>query len=181
MYFCPECNYSFDISRSINITDTIEDNKLLKKVIDAIKIFEDDHKELNNYKAEFKKEDLEKNIKYKKLSDSDKSKFEVLFEDSTISGAQFKCNNCNFTKEITETILLYELDLTDKLDKIISNDENKLFCANPMLPRTHDYICKNNLCPTNNKNNKNNKEAVFFRENKSFKINYICTVCYYNW
>ena len=75
--------------------------------------------------------------------------------------------------------------MTDKLDKIISNDENILFCANPMLPRTHDYICKNNLCPTNNKDNKINKEAVFFRENKSFnksfKVNYICTVCYYNW
>lgn len=178
MYFCPKCNYSFDISKSTNI-EINEEKQYLKKVNDAIKIFEDKHS-LNDYKAEFKKEDLEKNSKYKKLSNQDKEKFEVLFQTSSITGAQFKCNNCSFTKEITETVLLYELDLTDKTDKITSIDENKLFCANPMLPRTHDYICKNILCTTN-KDSKLKKEAVFFRDKNSFKINYICTICFYNW
>jgi hypothetical protein len=178
MYFCPKCNYSFDISKSTGINSS-EEKQILKKVNDAIKIY-DDKQSLNNYKAEFKKEDLEKNFKYKKLSSENKEKFEVLFQLPPITGAQFKCNNCSFTKEITETVLLYELDLTDKFEKIRSFDENQLICTNPMLPRTHDYICKNNSCSTI-KNNKIKKEAVFFREKNSFKINYICTLCYHSW
>jgi hypothetical protein len=178
MYFCPKCNYSFDISKSTG-TNSSEEKQILKKVNEAIKIYED-NQSLDNYKAEFKKEDLEKNSKYKKISPENKKKFEVLFQIPPITGAQFKCNNCSFTKEITETVLLYELDLTDKSDKIRSVEDNQLICCNPMLPRTHDYICKNNLCSTI-KNNKIKKEAVFFREKDSFKINYICTICYYSW
>jgi len=178
MYFCPKCNYSFDISKSTG-TNSNEEKQILKKVSDAIKIY-DEKQSLYNYKAEFKKEDLEKNFKYKKLSPENKEKFEVLFQLSQITGAQFKCNNCSFTEEITETVLLYELDLTDKYDKIRLIDENQLICNNPMLPRTHDYICKNNLCLTIN-NTKIKKEAVFFREKNSFKVNYICTICNHSW
>lgn len=174
MYFCPKCNYSFDINKSTKISNDNE-KIILKKVNDAIKIYEDELL-LDNYKAEFKKVDLEKNLKYKKLSLENKNKFDVLFQVSQISGAEFKCNNCSFTKEITETILLYELNLLDESEKITSHDDNLLICNNPILPRTRDFICKNTLCP-----NIKNKEAVFFREKKTFKINYICTTCYHSW
>ena len=177
MYFCPNCNYSFDISKSASI-DINEEKTVVKKVNDIIKSFES-NVSLNKFKVEFKKEDLEKNVKYKKLSNIDKEKFDVLFQIPLITGAQFKCNNCNFTKEITETILLYELDMTDKSEKIKSIEDNQLICNNPMLPRTHDYNCKNTLCPTI-KNDKI-KQAVFFREKDSYKIIYICTVCFYSW
>lgn len=178
MYFCPNCHYSFDISKSMGI-DVVEEKKQLKKINEAIKIYEE-KQSLDNYKAEFKKEDLEKNSKYKKLSPDNKLKFDVLFELPPITGAQFKCNNCSFTKEITETVLLYELDLMDKSEKIRSLEENQLICNNQMLPRTHDYICKNNSCPTNT-DKKIKKESVFFREKDSYRINYICTICYFSW
>jgi hypothetical protein len=178
MYYCPKCNYSFDINKSTGV-DNSEEKQPLKKVNEAIKIYEE-LQQLNNYKAEFKKEELEKNSKYKKLSQENKEKFETLFQLPSITGAQFKCNNCSFTKEITETVLLYELDLSDKNNKIRSLEENQLMCSNPMLPRTHDYICKNNLCQSI-QNPKIKKEAVFFRDKESFKINYICTLCYHSW
>jgi hypothetical protein len=177
MYFCPKCNYSFDIGKSSGVEE--KELPKLKKVNDAIKKYED--KELlDNFRAEFKKEDLEKNPKYKKLSSENKKIFDVLFQLPAISGAQFKCNNCSFTKEITETILLYNLDLSEKTEKIRTLEDNQLISNNPMLPRTHDYICKNNLCPSI-KDNKIKKEAVFFREKNSYKINYICTLCYHSW
>jgi len=178
MYFCPKCNYSFDIGKSTG-TNISEEKQYLKKINDAIKIYEDGQS-LENYIAEFKKEDLETNFKYKKMSSENKEKFETLFKLPTITGAEFKCNNCGFTKEITETVLLYELDFTDKTKKIKSINENKLICNNPMLPRTHDYICKNILCISIT-DNKIKKEAVFFREKDFFKINYICTLCYHSW
>jgi hypothetical protein len=179
MYFCPKCNYSFDISKSYG-SEVNEEKKNLKKVTDAIKVFESGEN-LKNYKAEFIEEDLEKNIKYKKLSDEDKEKFNYLFQTNVITGAQFKCNNCSFTKEITESVLLYQYDTIDRINKIKNIQDNELITKNPILPRTHDYICKNISCTTN-KNSKNiKKEAVFFRDRDSFKVNYICCVCYYNW
>jgi len=178
MYFCPKCNYSFDIGKSTGV-DVNDKKQVLKKVNEAIKIYEEENI-LDNYKAEFKKDELEKNSKYKKLSQENKEKFDVLFQLPPITGAQFKCNNCSFTKEITETILLYELDLSDKYERIRTIEDNQLICNNPMLPRTRDYICKNNLCPTI-LDDKVINESVFFREKDSYKNIYICTICYHSW
>lgn len=177
MYFCPKCNYSFDISKSFGL-DNSEDKKILKKVNEAIKIYEA-NEDFTNYRAEFKLEELEKNIKFKKLIDTEKMKFNILFQINNITSAQFKCNNCNFTKAIEESVLLYQYEVAVQIDKIRSLEDNKLMCNNPILPRTHDYYCKNESCPTNKKKSK--KEAVFLREKDSFKINYICCLCYHNW
>jgi len=175
MYFCPNCNYCLDISKSFN-NDT--EKIALKKVNDAIKLYEN-NTSLDNYKAEFKIDELDKNLKYKKLSDEEKAKFNILFQFNNIINAEFKCNNCNYTKEITESITLYEFSVSDKNNKIKSIEENELYCKNPILPRTRDYMCKNISCLT--LTNKKNKEAVFYRDTNSYKINYICCVCYHNW
>jgi len=178
MYFCPKCNYIFDIAKSYNISNN--DNKIvLKKSSDAIKIFETD-KHLTNYKAEFTVDELEKNPKFKKMSETDKESFKILFKTNNITHAQFKCNNCNYTREITESILLFQYIVSDNIDKIKSLEENKLICNNPILPRTHDYICKNIMCLSNT-NNKIKKEAVFHRDKNTYKINYICCICNHNW
>jgi glutamate mutase epsilon subunit len=177
MYFCPKCNYSFDISKSFGL-DNSEEKKMLKKVSEAIKVYEASDN-LNNYRAEFKVEELEKNIKFKKLIEIEKLKFNILFQITNITNAQFKCNNCDFTKAIDETVLLYQYEVDNQIDKIRNLEDNKLMCSNPILPRTHDYYCKNESCPTNKKKVK--KESVFFREKSSFKVNYICCLCYHSW
>jgi hypothetical protein len=76
----------------------------LKKYLKLLKLF-DEKKDLSNYKAGFQKNELSKNKKYQKLNDDDKSKLNQLFSEISAS-TEFKCENCNYTNPITETILL---------------------------------------------------------------------------
>lgn len=178
MYFCPNCSYLFDIAKSSKISKETDSRILVKKIPDAFKKLED-NEDLSKYKAEFSKEEMGKNKKYQKLKEEDKIKMNQLFEEIVSSGAEFKCNNCNFSKQINETTLLYQINLEDNLVKIKSLEENELISKDPLLPHTHDYTCKNPSCITHK--NSNIKDAVFIREKLSYKLNYICTVCNYNW
>ena len=174
MYFCPECNYSLDIAKSSGIGE--DNRKELEKPSDAIKRL---NKDLTKYKPLFNKESLLSDKKYKKLSDSDKEKVEKIFS-SDFSGGQFKCNNCNYVRNITETIILYKMDKgNDRTDLLTTVDDNKMKAMDPALPRTKDYTCKNVECPSH-KDSKL-KEAVYYRENNSYKLHYLCTVCNFNW
>lgn len=180
MYFCPKCHFTFDVGKIISINNVNEtNNNSIKKVADVFKKLEN-KEDLTNLKADFKFEDLTKNAKYKKLNQEEKNNVAKLFNDTPTTGIEFNCTNCNFTKKIEETILLYQLNMVNNEDKLKTLEENELISKNPILPRTHDYLCKNNMCITNT-NNKIKKEAVFLRENNSFKINYICCLCYYSW
>jgi hypothetical protein len=178
MYFCPNCSYLFDIAKSSNITKVNDTRIQIDKISDALSLFEKGIK-LSNYKATFSKDEINKNKKYQKIKYDDKNKFNQIFEELVSSSAEFKCNNCNFSKEIVETTLLYQLNMQDKVVKISSLEENELLCKDPILPRTHDYTCKNLNCITHKELKR--KEAVFYKDNTSYKVNYICTLCYYNW
>jgi aspartate carbamoyltransferase regulatory subunit len=82
-------------------------------------------------------------------------------------------------KKITETTILYQINMEDKDIKIKNLEENELLVKNPLLPHTHDYTCKNPSCITHKKNEL--KDAVFYKDKNSYKPNYICTICFYNW
>ena len=177
MYFCPNCSYVFDISKSSKTKES--DNRIvIKKFVDVIKKMEN-NEDLIKYKADFPKEEMTKNKKYQKMNDIDKVKINQLFEEQITSGAEFKCDNCNFTKHIVETTILYQINMEDKDFKIKTLEENKLMTKNPILPHTHDYTCKNPLCNTHN--DPNLKDSIFYKDNKSYKVNYICCVCNYSW
>ncbi len=188
MYFCPKCNYSYDISKAspkadsnTGSDDKPEDDtrKSLDNVESAIKRLKAG-KNLSNYKADFKFEELENNHHYIKLNDEDKDKLKVLFNTaSSIGGIMFKCNNCNYKKRINETIRLYQLNIDSVYSVYRSMDDNKLLFLNPIYPRTHDYTCKNINCISHK--DTSNKEAVFFRGKDSYMTNYICGVCYNGW
>lgn len=178
MYFCPDCSYLFDIAKSSNISKEIDNRIVIKKITDAFKKLED-KEDLSKYKADFIKEEMARNKKYQKLEEVDKIKVNQLFEEIVSSGAEFKCENCNLTKQITETTLLYQLNLEDTSVKIKSLEDNELTTKNPLLPHTRDYTCKNPSCITHKKHEM--KDAVFLRDKDSYKLNYICVVCFYNW
>lgn len=178
MYFCPECSYSFDITKSSGQSNIKDTRKKVDKLNDALKIF-DTKEDMTKYVAGFKIEETQKNKKYQKLTDNEKAKFNQIFDDLSLTGAEFKCNNCNHIEPITKTILLYKLDLEEKSSKFKSLEENEFICKDPILPRTHDYTCKNPNCITH-KDNKQ-KEAVFVKDKNTFKVTYICCVCYYSW
>jgi hypothetical protein len=180
MYFCPNCSYSFDISKTTHLTETsdTDERKIISKVPEIIKLFEL-KEDLSLYKADFTKDELNKNKKYQKLSNEEKLHINQVFEKNLLSEAVFKCNNCNNVQEIRETILLYQYSTDTKDEKVKSLNENKFLSKDPLLPRTRDYICKNPSCITHKDDKK--KEAVFYRDKNTFKLNYICTVCYFGW
>jgi hypothetical protein len=178
MYFCPNCSYLFDIAKSSNVSKDTDTRIVIKKLNDAFKKF-DENEDLSKYKAEFSKDEMAVSKRYQKLKDEDKIKLNLLFEEIVSSGAEFKCDNCSFSKQINETTLLYQINLETKINKIKSIEENELITKDPLLPHTHDYICKNPSCITHK--SMEQKDAVFYREKNTYKLNYICTVCYYNW
>ena len=104
-------------------------------------------------------------------SNEDKDKMKVLFQATpTYGGIMLKCNNCNFSKKIKETIRLYQLNVSSVYSVYRSQDDNKLLFLNPIYPRTRDYSCKNVNCITHK--DETNKESVFFREKDSYLTNY---------
>jgi hypothetical protein len=183
MHFCPNCSYLFDISKSSIVKDTetsfTQDSDTKNLTLNDVFKKLEEKDDLTKYTIAFTKDELIKNKKYQKLTDENKQKLNILFDDNIYSGAEFKCNNCNNTKQISETTLLYEINLDNTTNNKIKNiKENKLMCKDPLLPHTQDYVCKNPECPTH-KNTKL-RDAVFYKEKNSYNINYICTVCFYN-
>ena len=179
MYFCPKCNYSFDISKAGAEDKAEEDTRKSLDIDGALKRLKAG-KKLNDYKADFTAEDLEKNDIYMKLDDDEKEQMKALFNtNASIGGIMFKCNNCNYKKRINETIRLYQLNVDSVYSVYRSMDDNKLLFLNPIYPRTHDYTCKNINCVSHK--DETNKEAVFFREKDSYLTNYVCGVCHSNW
>jgi hypothetical protein len=185
MHFCPNCSYLFDISKSSIVNDKkisqLQNSDSETKSITINDIFKkiEENEDLTKYTIAFTKDELIKNKKYQKLTDENKQKLNTLFDENIYSGAEFKCNNCNNTKQINETTLLYEVNLDNTTNNKIKNiKDNKLLCKDPLLPHTQDYICKNPECATH-KNTKL-RDAVFYKEKNSYNINYVCTVCFYN-
>jgi hypothetical protein len=174
MYFCPNCSYILDITKSSLILDQNQKIPLLK-INELFKLL-DNNEDISNYKPEFSKDDL---FKHKKIKDYDKNKLNELFEDNILSNAEFICNNCNYTNQINKTTLLYQITLEDKTTKIYNIEENKLIINDPLLPHTRDYICKNQNCLTHK--NSDIKDSVFYKDKNSYKVNYICSICFYNW
>lgn len=187
MYFCPKCSYILDIGKIENAKKEIK--KTINNVSNIIKmILADEILDEFNFNIEIN--NLEKNSKYKKLSENDRIKVynkitENLYlnKSSNIDNlASFICNNCNYNKEITNSITLYKRSY-DKSNTNTSYDvnTNELLKNDPTLPRTRNYSCKNVNCLTNDPKNKNiEKEAIFFRDN-DFDIKYLCTVCNHSW
>jgi hypothetical protein len=176
MYFCPLCNYLFDITKS-SISTQKDTRKEVDKIVDLFKLIEE-NKDLTKYKAVFDKNELLKNKKYQKMTDVEKLNIKQIFDDILDYGAIFKCNRCGNIENIVDTTLLFQISLNNN-KQIKTIKENKLLCNNPILPRTKDYNCKNINCETHN--NENIKEAVFYKDKNSYKINYICCVCNFGW
>jgi len=183
MFFCPKCSYSLDLKKSTIIGDKqvlVSTKKIPVKSVTAgiNKVIKDNIKP-SDIKPSFTKEQMLKNKNYGKLSIQDKNKMLDIFNQSGgASGAMFLCNNCNWKQNIESTVKLYSFNTNENVKKISPNEYIMLY-NNPILSRTKDYTCKNKNCASH-KNSKI-KEAVFFHENNSLQLKYICGVCYSSW
>lgn len=178
MYFCPNCSYSFDIGKASSLSEEKDERKVIGKIPDLFKLL-DSNEDLTGYRADFPKDDLLSNKRYIKLTENNKNQIKQIFEKHVMLGAEFKCNNCNNTQLIKNTILLYQITLNDTSNKVNTMEENILITQDPLLPHTKDYVCRNPSCITHK--NTDSKDMVFFRNSNTFKLSYICCVCYFAW
>ena len=86
MYFCPKCNYTFDITKS---TLNKEDIKSVDELFEKLKSIE--ITDLSNYNITFAKDNLAKNKNFKKLSKDKKEIINNLFEDVQFDKIEFQC------------------------------------------------------------------------------------------
>ena len=93
----------------------------------------------------------------------------------------FICNNCNSSFEIEPGTIILSTNL-DVSNQTIQEYDFKLKVDDPTWPRTKDFICPNKECKSNDKKADGvEREAIIFRENKSFITRYVCTMCLSDW
>ena len=155
MFFCPKCEFSLDISKSVKNPlfteiDEIDDfiNRIMNNNLDGI------------IKLKFNKNDILKNDSFKKL-DSNNSKVILNKYDSLIINNSFDtyfiCNNCNYHTKITSGTKIFETSF--KENKITDDSLLNLRIMDNTLPRTKDFICPNENCNSHKKENEKTREA----------------------
>ena len=183
MYSCPKCSYSLDVSKIDKGNEKTKE--MLPLSTSNLKKIKKKSLDIEDYNLDFNIQDLEKNSYYKKLKKEEKITLKNLLskalndklKDSTV---EFVCNNCEWNNPITETTLLFKSSMEDETTNYYQHDF-ALLAKDPTLPRTRDYTCKNLKCITNIPKNKTPKEAVFIRNEGSYSLTYICTVCNFGW
>lgn len=185
MSFCPKCVYLLDL------TNNIPQDKLSLSEIKVIGIpkfvsmitNKKNIEDIDEIVLDFDLTNLKNSNIYKKLIKEDKIKaidfFKKLKDDVTTIGTYYICNNCGFFKPIKSGDLLFNknYDTTE----IVETIDYELICEDLTLPRTKDYICKNEKCITHDKKNYNIKEAIWFRHTGTYQLTYVCCVCKTGW
>lgn len=186
MYFCPNCNNIFDITKNPHKEKQLGGAKdylsVINKIINGEDISSDDTKGLSL-------DDLVKENTYKKLSAEqkelvynkiqqllpiDKKSIEENAGTPTADKAYFICKNCGFLKPIEDNTLIYSRVSSDISQSYTSSDISEMINSD-ILPRTRKYVCTNSKCISHTDPSK--KEAVFFRINNSYNVKYICLAC----
>jgi hypothetical protein len=181
MFFCQNCNNSLDITKNTNV------KKIEKNVINTheefIKLY--NNKNTQNYYLNFNDNSLKLFLKKEDFSNEDytnilNSFYTIINNQKDLSPFYLKCVNCNNTNTLQANTILYSISFINTNDSFDMTDEDLIIkCNDPILPRTSDYVCPNTKCKTHN--NIDSKEAVFFRNDNSFNLTYICCACYNQW
>jgi hypothetical protein len=181
MFFCPNCNYAFDIAR----TSTQKGGAEYETMIQAI---------LNKEEPDMSKvnlEDLVKSSAYKKLKSKQKEYVyntiqdllpkedkKLIQEKTDKIGDQekafFVCNNCGFLKKIDAQTLIFSRT-SESISQSYNVQDFSDMLNSDILQTTRKYVCPNEKCESHKDPMK--REAAFFRLNNTNKIKYICRTC----
>jgi len=193
MYFCPNCNNVFDITREegkplksetsekeerkggakINYDELINqliENEEIEETIEDLDV--EDVMKSDAYK---KLKSKQKEYIYNKLQDLlplDKKKLE--YEDVQTELVYFICKNCAFMQKIEPGTLIYSR-VSGDIAQSYSVEDNRMMKYSDVLPFTRKYNCSNSNCPSHKDVSK--KEASFYRMNNTYKVKYICHAC----
>ena len=93
----------------------------------------------------------------------------------------FVCKNCGNSETIKEgTMILSKNKSSEKSGNSDTTDINvKEYLQMSILPRTRQYHCPNENCESHKVPDK--KSAVFFRQENTYKVRYICETCETLW
>lgn len=192
MYFCPNCNNVFDITREEGKTiasETSEDSKKGGAKIDYNELINKliENEEIEETIENLDIDDILKSDAYKKLKSKQKeyvynrlqdilplNKKKITYEDVQGESAYFICKNCGSMKKIDPGTLIYS-SVSGDITQSYSVEDNSTMKYSDILPFTRKYKCPNKDCPSYQDASK--KEASFFRMNNTYKVKYICHAC----
>jgi len=86
------------------------------------------------------------------------------------------CHNCGYNAK-SEKTLITQQDYS--ISNISTENNRKFYVFDPTFPITAKYICPNEKCITRIEPDK--KEAIFFNDENSMKIVFICKACHTEW
>jgi transposase-like protein len=188
MKFCKHCNYVLNISKtSINSDDTVVYTiETMDQYLNYLKNVSTDL----NHDVELKIDlDTLKSKLMGKFKKNTKKVDELLLNYETIKNKNkldtniyFICQNCNSSFEIEPGTIILSTNL-DVTNQQIQSYDLQFKILDPTLPRTKDFICPNTECESNKDSMLDSltREAVIFRENKSFITRYVCSTCLSDW
>jgi len=186
MKFCKHCNYVLNISKSpINnenkITYTIETMDQYLNYIKNVSTEINHDVDLKIEVSALKTKLMGKFKKNTKKVDELMLHYETI-KNKTIydSNIYFICQNCNSSFEIEPGTVILSTNF-DVNNQNIQQYDFGFKIMDPTLPRTKDYICPKTECDSHKPENNVKREAVIFRESKSFITRYVCTMCLTDW
>lgn len=195
MFFCPNCNNAYDISKdSLQIVNQsggdLDYSKFIELTLSGISEDEisKNVKKINIYKflksKEYKKlTSKEKEIIYNKIQDVIPIEQKILIKNKSVdinesNMAYFICKNCLYNVPIKDGTKIYSKTSSEIKSNYTDNNMEVKLHSN-ILPITRKYICPNKSCDSNKYPER--KEAVILRNNNSFSITYICKICKTYW
>ena len=135
--------------------------------------------------------DLNKNSSFNKLSNNQKTlvinriinrlpkstKNIKISENFINRESYFYCKTCGYFEKIPDKMFIFSRG-NEKKDELY-NFNFLNYTNDNTLPCSKNYNCINNKCTTHD--NPELKNAVFFRNNNSYNVKYICSVCNHYW
>ena len=202
MFYCPNCNNAFDITRSIeskqiggkkenppsssSTSDSSEaptgDNSFITKLLTNKATTNDVSKiDLPVFVKSGPYRDLsneDKETVYNKIQDllpNDKKKLMEFKNnvDEQANTAYFICTNCGHARKIDNGTLIFSRKSENITQSYNVGDYADLKYSN-VLPRTRNYVCVNDKCASHKELGK--REAIFFRVG-GYNIKYMCVTC----
>ena len=181
MNFCKKCNYVLNITKKQLNEEDKNHYKIvsLESFLNYVKYNMTEANQTVEIKID--RESLKEKLLSKFKKNPEKideliSNYDMISSKKNNFDVYLVCNNCNSTYTINSKSII----LTTNLEEEKINEYNLDYkCEDPTLPRTKDYICTIDKCPTHK--HLDNKEAIFFRQGKGYLISYVCTICKTSW
>lgn len=189
MIFCDKCRYLYNITKDLKskqiggkineaVTNIMEKYKNKEEITEKdLKKIKGKHILQNNGFDGMTKKDQRKFMST--IRSVDKNFFIEEEKQTSKVGASivyFMCKYCGNSKPIKPGTLIYSEKYSGQNTADIEDYSNLIY--DQTLPRTKNYICKNENCETHNDDSI--KEAILIK-NMSDQIVYVCTSCITSW